>query len=347
MRRGLLGALTAAVVLGGAFTHGAPAASRDDTATLQAELDAGGKVFLPKLPGGACYQTYGLWVSHRKTTVASDGACIDYLGPGPSRLTSDDGDPIPSNAVFFVNRSSRTVKTPDHVSISNLTLNVPNGTDGYGVLVAGANVTLTNLDVEGSPLDGITVTGRANGRNYAGPVTIRGIHVGAARRNGISVVGAVGVTIDSNTITGAGNPRYLGRAAVSTTGPWAGIDVEPDTVSYPIRKVTISRNQISGNGGAGVLLALATNQGLPATADQIKLSGNSITGNAVDTGPFLRGGVCLQGGQANGKGRLSLVSNTISGNGGWGLCSHPDGFAMRITLTRNTIFGNELGDSQW
>src|SRR5438105_10518423 len=36
---------------------------RDDTAWLQTKLDAGGNVFLPKLPDGQCYATRGLWVS--------------------------------------------------------------------------------------------------------------------------------------------------------------------------------------------------------------------------------------------------------------------------------------------
>jgi parallel beta helix pectate lyase-like protein len=333
--------VAAAAALAAAFAHGGAASARDDTAALQAKLDAGGKIFLPKLAGGACYQTLGLWVSRSKTTIDSDGACIDYLGPGPTRLTSDDGDPIPANAILFVNRSSRNDKAPDHISISNLTLNVPPGTDGYGVLVAGVTVTLAKLDVEGAPLDGITITGRANGKGYAGPVKIRTTRVAAARRNGISIVGAVGVTIDSSSVAGAGT------SVGAESGPWAGIDVEPDVKTYPIRKITVSRTQISANGGAGVLLALATNDGLPQTADQIKLTGNTITGNAAGAGPFLRGGVCLQGGQANGKGRLTLTSNRISGNGGWGLCKHPDGFVMRVTLSRNSIFGNELGDSQW
>ena len=57
---------------------GSPAggAVRDDTDALQAKLDAGGAVFLPKLPNGQCYATRGLWLSRDDTTVTSDGACI-------------------------------------------------------------------------------------------------------------------------------------------------------------------------------------------------------------------------------------------------------------------------------
>ena len=99
---------------------------RDDTKTLQAKLDKGGSIVLKKLSGGACYRTKGLWVSKSNTTITtSDGACVQYLGPGPVRLTSDDGDPIPADAIFFVNRSSRTSSLPQRITISNLKLIVP------------------------------------------------------------------------------------------------------------------------------------------------------------------------------------------------------------------------------
>jgi hypothetical protein len=350
VERGLRRAVTAAAVLAFLGTAG-QAFARDDTKALQGKLDKGGKIVLKKLPNGRCYQTRGLWVSKSGTSITStDGACIQYLGPGPVRLTSDDGDPIPADALFFVNRSSNTSSLPQHISISRLKLIVPDATVGFGVTVAGADVTLSKLNFGGSPIDAIQVTGRANGRDYAGPVSILNNKISAARRNGISVVGAIGVTIDSNTISGAGNPKALGPKGptlVSYTGPWAGIDVEPNLRTYPVRTITISRNTIANNAGAGILLALALNDGLPFVADQITLTQNLISANAKTYGPFLRGGVCLQGGQADGKGRLAVTSNQIVDNGGFGLCKHPDGFVMQITLSKNVFARNELGDSQW
>jgi parallel beta helix pectate lyase-like protein len=336
----------------GFFAFAGLAAGRDDTSNLQKKLDQGGTIVLKKLSGGACYMTKGLWVSRNNTTITTqNGACVQYLGPGPVRLTSDDGDPIPADAIFFVNRSSRSSSLPQHVSITNLKLIVPANATGFGVTVAGSDVTLNKLKIQGSPVDGIQVTGRANGRGYAGPVSILNSKLSAARRNGISVVGAIGVTIDSNVIAGAGNPAALGPLGpqlVSFTGPWAGIDVEPNVRTYPIRSITISRNTIADNGGAGILLALSTNEGLPFVADQISITQNLISANAKSYGPFLRGGICGQGGQADGLGQLTVTANQIVDNGGWGLCKHPfDGFTMRLTMSANVFAGNELGDSQW
>jgi parallel beta helix pectate lyase-like protein len=354
VERGLRTALVllAAVGVFGLAGQALAGGSRDDTKSLQRALDNGGSIVLRKLKNGQCYMTRGLWVSHNNTSIDTpDGACIQYLGPGPVRLTSDDGDPIPADAIFYVNRSSRTSSLPQHISIANLKLIVPTSTTGFGIVVAGADVTLKKLKIRGAPVDGIQVTGRANGRSYAGPVSILKSNISAARRNGISVVGAIGVTIDSNTISGAGNPQALGPLGpqlVSYTGPWAGIDVEPNVLTYPIRSIMISNNTIASNGGAGVLLALSTNDGLPIVADQITLTQNLISANAKVYGPFLRGGVCLQGGQADGLGTLTVSSNQIVDNGGWGLCKHPfDGFTMQTTVFGNVFARNELGDSEW
>ena len=49
--------------------RGGGGGSRDDTATLQKKLDAGGKISLGRLPKNACYQTKGLWVSKNNTTI--------------------------------------------------------------------------------------------------------------------------------------------------------------------------------------------------------------------------------------------------------------------------------------
>jgi hypothetical protein len=73
-----------AALLGPATAAGGGA--RDDTAWLQAKLDGGGAVFLPRLPNGECYATRGLWVSRDDTTVTSDGACVVALGPGEGRI---------------------------------------------------------------------------------------------------------------------------------------------------------------------------------------------------------------------------------------------------------------------
>src|ERR687887_2193060 len=129
------------------------APGRDDTAALQAQLDAGGTVSLLALPDGQCYATHGLWVSLDGTSIVSDGACIVALGPGPARLHSPDGDPIPADAVFFVNRSSESNAAPNGVTISGLRIVVPRSASMFGIGIYANDVTVEGVRVEGDPID--------------------------------------------------------------------------------------------------------------------------------------------------------------------------------------------------
>jgi hypothetical protein len=287
----------------------APASSGDDTAWLQARLDrGGGTIFLPKLPNDACYATRGLWVSHDDTTIDSDGACIVSLGLGPVRLRSTDGDPIASDAVFFVNRSHPRKPAPVDVTIKNLRIVVPAGQSMYGVAVFGHRVTLSHLDIGGAPKDDVTISGRANGNSYSGDVSVLDSTLSGAARNAISATGVIGLRIERNTIQGVRD--------APPGQPAAGIDVEPDTRDRPALDVHIVGNTIRDNAGPGILLELEPNEGPAVLATNFEISGNTIVRNALKPTPPKRAGIVLAGGQDGGGGTLLLKDNVIRGNGG-------------------------------
>jgi hypothetical protein len=306
--------------------------ARDDTAQLQARLDAGGgTMFLPKLPNGECYATRGLWVSHDDTTITSDGACIVSLGPGEVRLRSTDGDPIPSAAVFFVNRSRKKDPAPMGVTISNLRIVVPDGEPMYGVAVYGHRVTLSNLDIGGSPKDDVLIGARANGNGYAGRVTIVDSTLSGAMRNAISATGVIGLTIEGNMIQGVRD---------SPPGqPAAGVDVEPDDRGQPALDVRIVRNTIRDNAGPGILLELETNDGNSVLANGLEISGNTIVRNAAARTPPKRAGIVLSGGQDGVDGTLLLKDNVVRDNGGPGILMRR--LRLAVTASGNDVGGNE------
>ncbi|MDQ2968093.1 MAG: right-handed parallel beta-helix repeat-containing protein [Actinomycetota bacterium] len=305
---------------------------RDDTAWLQSRLDrAGGTIFLPKLRDSGCYATRGLWVSHDGTTITSDGACIVSLGLGPVRLHSIDGDPIAASAVFFVNRSTPTKPAPVHVTISNLRIVVPEGQSMYGVAVFGHKITLSHLDIGGSPKDDVTISGRANGNSYAGSISILDSTLSGANRNAISATAVIGLRIVRNTIVGVRD---------SPPGqPAAGIDIEPDDRGQPALDVRIIGNTIIDNAGPGILLELEPNDGPAVIATELEISGNIILRNAAKRTPPKRGGIVLAGGQDGGQGTLVLKDNVIRGNGGPGILKS----RLRLLLDSagNDVSGNE------
>jgi hypothetical protein len=308
-------------------------AVRDDTAWLQRRLDANrnGTIFLPRLPNGECYATRGLWVSRDGTNITSDGACIVSLGLGPVRLHSIDGDPIAASAVFFVNRSTPTKPAPIHVTISNLRIVVPEGQSMYGVALFGHQITLSHLDISGSPKDDITISGRGNGNSYAGSISILDSTLSGAARNAISATAVIGLRIERNTIVGVRD---------SPPGqPAAGIDVEPDDRGQPALDVRIIGNTISDNAGPGILFELESNAGLAAVATALEITGNTIVRNSAKRTPPKRGGIVLAGGQDGDQGTLVLRDNVIRGNGGPGILKSR--LRLVVDSTGNDVSGNE------
>jgi hypothetical protein len=312
----------------------ASGAARDDTAWLQSRLDrAGGTVFLPALPSGECYATRGLWVSRDRTTITSDGACIVSLGLGPIRLHSVDGDPIAASAVFFVNRSKPTRPAPVNVTISNLRIIVPAGQSMYGVAIFGHRVTLSHLDIDGSPKDDVTISGRGNGNSFAGSVSILDSTLNGATRNAISATAVIGLRIERNTITGVRD---------SPPGqPAAGIDLEPDDRGQPALDVHIIGNTIRDNAGPGILFELESNDGQAVVATALEIRGNTIVRNSLKRTPPKRAGIVLAGGEDGGRGTLVLRDSVIRENGGPGILESR--LTLLVDAAGNEIAANESG----
>jgi Right handed beta helix region len=285
------------------------APGRDDTATLQAKLDAGGTLFLPALPNGQCYATHGLWVSFDGTSIVSNGACIVALGSGPVRLHSPDGNPISADAVFFVNRSSDVNAAPHGVTISGLRLVVPRSASMFGIEIYATDVTVEDVTVEGSPIDSLLVGGRANGEGYSSNVSIRDSSFTGGTRNVVSITSVQGLTVENCLLAGADDTNYLPETGHAYGNPAAGIDVEPNSPADPIVAVRITGNRIQGNAGPGILLALPP---APTLAPSIDISGNQITGNGLKTTPPVLGGIVAPANQAG----VTIGSNVIDQNGG-------------------------------
>jgi hypothetical protein len=310
--------------------------SRDDTAWLQARLDrGGGTIFLPRLQNDECYATRGLWVSHDDTTITSDGACLVSLGLGPVRLRSIDGDPIPSSAVFFVNRSRASKPAPVGVRIENLRIVVPPGQPMYGIAVYGHQVTLSHLDIGGGPKDDITMSGRANGNGFAGNVSVLDCTLSGANRNALSATSVIGLRIEGNTIQ---NVRDAPPGQ-----PAAGIDVEADDRAQPIDGVRILRNTIRDNAGPGIIVSLEPNDGFTVVADELEIGGNTIVRNALKRTPPQRAGIVLTGGEDGGQGTLWLRDNVVRENGGPGILGTR--VWLLVNASGNDLAANEDGPS--
>jgi Right handed beta helix region len=233
--------------------------------------------------------------------------------------------------VFFVNRSTAKKPAPVDVTISNLRIVVPEGQSIYGVAAHGHRITLSHLEISGSPKDDITISGRANGNSYAGDISILDSTLSGADRNAISATAVIGLHIEGNTIE-AVRDAPPGQ-------PAAGIDVEPDDRGQPALDVRILRNKIRDNAGPGILLELEPNAGPAVMATRLEISANTIVHNSLKQSPPKRAGIVLAGGQDGGAGTLLLRGNVIRGNGGPGILK----IRLRLVVQES---GNDLGDNE-
>jgi hypothetical protein len=324
--RGLC-ALTACLVAVLAPAQSPGTATRDDTVWLQAKLDAGGAVFLPKLPGSECYATRGLWLSRDGTSVTSDGACLVALGPGEARIKTGSGRPIRANAVFYANHSNIRIAPPVRVTISGLRITVPASKRMHGIAVFGHATTVSRVTIDGAPLTNVLIGSGVKGaagisaRNAVVESTLSG-----GTRDVISAFGPVGLRIEGNTLA---------------RGRGAGLHIRAADRGQPTLDVRIADNRIVDNSGPGIFLDLAPLNGAPVLATGIEISENRILGNAREVAAVRRGGIVLAGGQRDGKGMLVLTDNVLRGNRGPALLRRSSRLILKAD--GNDLRGNRGG----
>jgi Right handed beta helix region len=321
-----------AVLAAAPHAHGVGA--RDDTAWLQAQLDKGGIVSVPKLPNRKCYATRGLWVSRDGTTIASDGACIVALGAGPARLETGSGRPVKANAVFFLNHSNRYDPLPVRITISGVRIVVPAAKHMAGVDVSGAEVTLDHVSISGAPTTDVTARGGAPGSGgMTERLTVRDSSLSGGKRDILAVHGPIGLRLEGSTLSGArGSPR---------TRTAAGLHIIAADRGQPTLDVHVVGNTIVDNAGPGILLDLDPANGAPLVASGIEVSGNRILRNAHRAPVTRRGGIVLAGGQSDGKGLLVLTDNVVSGNRGPGILRR--NLRLVVRAVGNHLRGNTGG----
>ena len=209
--------LAASCVAALASASPSAAGGRDDTSDLQARLDAGGNVFIPKLPNGECYRTRGLWVSHDDTSITSDGACLVALGPGDVRAKGATGKAVRATAVFFLTHSDVLAPLPVRVTISGMRIDVPGATRMVGISIEAHEVTVDHVTIDGAPTTDVRIgNGQPAGAGITERVVIRDSNLSGGRRDVVTASGAIRLDIERNVIAGA--------RALPSREPAAGVD---------------------------------------------------------------------------------------------------------------------------
>jgi len=110
----------------------------------------------------------------------------------------------------------------------------------------GDNITLRDVVVKNSTYDGIYVRGTTPGTEstYPTKILLDNVVVDNAYRNGLSLIGANGVTIRGGRFTNTNG-----------TAPQAGIDIEPNpSDTYSVKNVLIDGAHFENNTGTGITI---------------------------------------------------------------------------------------------
>ena len=113
-------------------------------------------------------------------------------------------------------------------------------------LMTCSNVTVSGLTLANTGGDGIYL-GDAIG-SYSSNVAITNVITDGAGRNGLSVI-----SVDGLTVTGCTFKNTQGQGNVAIHGPWAGIDLEPNSSSNRLKNIVIDNCAFLNNSNWGFL----------------------------------------------------------------------------------------------
>lgn len=212
----------------------------DDTVTAQAAVTAaraqGGDKRTLIWTKGTNKITNFINIGTNQHIVFEPGVTIDATGL-PNETTS----------AFNINGQSNVYMEGNGATVLGARATAGAGVEGNsaGFFIYGSdNVLIRDFLVKDFATDGITVTGDNGASGPCTNVRIEGCDCHNNRRNGLSIIHAIGAVV-----TGG---RYWGSNG-APSGPWAGIDVEPNSNNVA-HNILIQGVRTQANAGAGILI---------------------------------------------------------------------------------------------
>jgi hypothetical protein len=218
-----------------ASTYGGGYNTTDATAALQAAINTGQNVFVPK--ESADWSVTPIALSHSNQEIlfesgvevtAKAGA---FTGGGDClfNVTGSGVSMVGPGATLKMQQADYT-KSPYSVSESRHAIN----------LMGVTNCTIDGLNILNTGGDGVIVNA-GNGKQYSQGVTIENCTINNAYRNGISVISVKNLLVDNCTI-------------VNTAGtlPKDGMDFEPDNSNEVLQNCIVRNTIINSNSRSGI-----------------------------------------------------------------------------------------------
>jgi parallel beta-helix repeat protein len=238
--------------------------STDDTAKIQSAInDASAKGVAVSFPAGTYWinLSTGLSIPSNMTVWFDQGAIIKGLTSSLTsyqmlRLWGVSNVSILGYPTLIGDKAARPANTSSE--------------GGMGISLANAsNITIENANVSYCMGDGIYL-GDYSGTPYNKTITIKNSTFDRNNRQGMSVISAIDLTVDSCIFSNtSGNPA----------GPCAGVDFEPNKATQYMQNLNFTNCQFINNLGHGVWgdLYYMNTSGHPIS---ITVSNSTVTGNS-------------------------------------------------------------------
>ena len=223
--------------------------SSDNTTLIQGLLNGAAitKIVIPAPTGHASWPVCPLFIKHNNTEIhLNTNAVIEaksggYPGLYDSVLTIDGTPARLSNIKVTGDAGSKIFMHKEEYT---------NGESRTAVrFYACDTVTVSGLTLANAGGDGVYVSGKTDRTSYSTNVTITNVVVDGAARNGLSVI-----SVDGLTVTGCMFKNTQGTNTVAVNGPWAGIDLEPNSATQRLRNIVIDNCAFLNNRDCGLLL---------------------------------------------------------------------------------------------
>lgn len=208
----------------------------DDTTSIQnfiiAARSQGGNSVEGKWVKGTYKLTAALTIGTNQYLVFDPGTVINFLPADPANTT-----------LFTMAAQTNVNLIGNGATINGSQTTVSSTGSGDAFFIYGTKgVKISGFNINTMATDGVTVTGDNTGSGPATNVILENLIVNGSARNGLSIISA------RNLLVLGG--QYSGSTG-SVSGPWAGIDIEPNGDSF-IDNVNLVGVSTSGNAGAGI-----------------------------------------------------------------------------------------------
>jgi hypothetical protein len=242
----------------------------DDTQALQICLDSARPGEIVRLRRGAVYRIDTNWKPTRETLGGlklRSGQILELNGAQLRALPSRE---VGGAVIQGFRSHGWKLRGPGRVT-GERNIHIGSGGEwGFGVAVfSSSGWEVSGIEVDGCWGDGLYVG--TSGPEATRDFLIDSVRIRDCRRNGISVVSA-----------SDGRIRRVDISGINGTGPFGGIDLEPDDVSRPNRNIAISDGRIGGDLHVGIYATVANENIAISNMDISGSNSGIIVGVQVD-----------------------------------------------------------------